>query len=215
MDAPRFATGFRAGLALACFMSDRPTPAEREAARALIARIRAADPKIRKADELLVCAAVALRAGEFNCNQTLCARAMKKEITRPSQVTDWVNRLEKLEQSMPSTRGGLLVQPEFVEAHGLSSLTVGPMVLTGTPTKRHAKRMLDADASTPSGSMRTVHSEVAYTSPPPEGESGSAQKRRVERHRQREKAALRSMSFGEAAAEYAAQEAARQRSSRA
>ena len=37
----------------------RPTPAELEVARALIARVKAADPSIKRVDELPVCAAVA------------------------------------------------------------------------------------------------------------------------------------------------------------
>ena len=75
----------------------RPTAAELTAARALIARAKAADTRLRKADELLVCAAIALRAGEFNGVATRCAAAMGKAITRPSMVTDWVARIEKLE----------------------------------------------------------------------------------------------------------------------
>jgi hypothetical protein len=43
----------------------RPTPAELEVARALIARVKAADPSIKRVDELLVCAAVACQAGEL------------------------------------------------------------------------------------------------------------------------------------------------------
>ena len=43
----------------------RPTPAELEVARALIARVKAADPSIKRVDELLVCAAVACRADEL------------------------------------------------------------------------------------------------------------------------------------------------------
>jgi hypothetical protein len=43
----------------------RPTPAELEVARALIARVKAADPSIKRVDELLVCATVACRAGEL------------------------------------------------------------------------------------------------------------------------------------------------------
>ena len=37
----------------------RPTPAELEVARALIARVKAADPSIKRVDEQLVCAVVA------------------------------------------------------------------------------------------------------------------------------------------------------------
>ena len=43
----------------------RPTPAELEVARALIARVKAADPSIKRVDKLLVCAAVACRADEL------------------------------------------------------------------------------------------------------------------------------------------------------
>ena len=43
----------------------RPTPAELEVARALIARVKATDPSIKRVDELLVWATVACRAGEL------------------------------------------------------------------------------------------------------------------------------------------------------
>ena len=43
----------------------RPTPAELEVARALIARVKAADPSFKRVDELPVCAAVACRADEL------------------------------------------------------------------------------------------------------------------------------------------------------
>ena len=43
----------------------RPTPAELEVARALIARVKATDPSIKRVDELLMCAAVACRADEL------------------------------------------------------------------------------------------------------------------------------------------------------
>ena len=74
-------------------------PAELEVARALIVRVKAADPSIKRVDELLVCAAVACRAGEFGGVPTACARAMGKTISRPSQVTEWVARLEKQVQA--------------------------------------------------------------------------------------------------------------------
>ena len=93
----------------------RPTPAELEVARALIARVKAADPSIKRVDELLVCAAVACRADELG-GARLCARAMGKNISRPKQVTDWVARLEKLEQTLAAESGsGLLVQPAWIE----------------------------------------------------------------------------------------------------
>ena len=91
----------------------RPTAGELEVARALIARTKAAVSWIKKAEELLVCAAVAYRAGEFNKVPTACARAMGNEISRPKQVTDWVARLEKLAPELASG-GGLLVQDSWV-----------------------------------------------------------------------------------------------------
>ena len=93
----------------------RPTPAELEVARALIARVKATDPSIKRVDELLVCAAVACRADELG-GARLCARAMGKNISRPKQVTDWVARLEKLEQMLAAeSDSGLLVQPAWIE----------------------------------------------------------------------------------------------------
>ena len=74
----------------------RPTPAELKVVRALIARVMAADSSIKRVDELLVCAAVACRAGEFGGVPTRCAREMGKTIKKPPQVTAWVTRLEKL-----------------------------------------------------------------------------------------------------------------------
>ena len=75
----------------------RPTPEELQHARALIKRMKAADRNLRKADELLVCAAVACRAGEFGGVPTTCARKMGKDITKPKSVTDWVARLDRLD----------------------------------------------------------------------------------------------------------------------
>jgi hypothetical protein len=74
---------------------------ELEVARALIARVKAAGPSIKQVDELLVCAAVASRMSGRRAwrRARLCARTMGKNISRPKQVTDWVARLEKLEQS--------------------------------------------------------------------------------------------------------------------
>jgi hypothetical protein len=39
----------------------------------------------------------------------LCARAMGKNISRPKQVTDWVARLEKLEQMLAAESGSSLL----------------------------------------------------------------------------------------------------------
>jgi hypothetical protein len=100
----------------------RPTPAELEVARALIARVKAADPSIKRVDELLVCAAVACRADELG-GARLCARVMGKNISRPKQVTDWVARLEKFEHMLAAESGsGLLVQPAWTDKNVLARL---------------------------------------------------------------------------------------------
>ena len=139
----------------------RPTAAELDVARALIARAKAADPSIKKADELLVCAAVAYRAGEFNKVPTACARAMGKEISRPSQVTNWVARLEKLEQtSTAASVSGLQVQPAWIEEHapGISNLSVAPMAVS--PGGRHGKRAISTVSTTPLGRGRAAGSSA-------------------------------------------------------
>ena len=73
------------------------------AARAYIARAKAIEG-LRKADELLVCAALAYRDGEYDRVATRCAEAMGKIISRPSQVTDWVGRLERLDKASVDPR---------------------------------------------------------------------------------------------------------------
>ena len=126
----------------------RPTPAELEVARALIARVKAADSSIKRVDELLVCAAVACRSGEFGGVPTACARAMVKTISKPKLVTEWVARLEKLEQAPASeSDSGLLVQPAWIEQHvpGIRELTVALMVIS--PGKHHGTRSIDAVSS--------------------------------------------------------------------
>ena len=103
----------------------RPTPAELEVARALIARVKATDPSIKRVDELLVCAAVACRADELG-GARLCARVMGKNISRPKQVTDWVARLEKLEQALAAESGSsLLVQPAWIDKNVLDNACTG------------------------------------------------------------------------------------------
>ena len=146
---------------------ERPTTAELQAARVLIARIKDADPTVKKNDELLVCAAVAYRAGEFDKVATACARAIGKDISRPSQVTNWVARLEKLEQ-MPTSGSGLQMQPGWIEDHlpGISDLVVAPMV--ASPGKRYGKRAISAMSTTPGGSTHQTSAVVDYTLPPAE-----------------------------------------------
>jgi hypothetical protein len=101
----------------------RPTVAELNQARALIARVKMADSSIKKADERLVCAAIAFRGGEFD-TPTASARAMGKEISRPKQVTDWVERLARVERlaklaQIPERLAGgdFLVQPGWCVDH--------------------------------------------------------------------------------------------------
>jgi len=48
---------------------------------------------------------------------------MDKNISRPKQVTDWVARLEKLEQMLAAESGsGLLVQPAWTDKNVLARL---------------------------------------------------------------------------------------------
>jgi hypothetical protein len=55
--------------------------------------------------------------------ETVCARAMGKNISRPKQVTDWVARLEKLEQALAAeSDSGLLMQPAWIEKNVLKRL---------------------------------------------------------------------------------------------
>ena len=142
----------------------RPTAIELEVARTLLARVKAADPSIKRVDELLVCAAVACRAGEFGGVPTRCAREMRKTIEKPSQVTAWVARLEKLEQAPAAeSDSGLLVQPAWIEQHvpGIRKLTVAPMVIS--PGKHHGTCSIDAVSSTPLGSTRATSTAVDYS----------------------------------------------------
>ena len=158
----------------------RPNPAGVEVARALIARVKAADSIIKRADELLVCAAVASRSGEFGGVPTVCARAMGKTISKPKRVNEWIARLEKLEQALATETGsGLLVQPAWIEQHvpGIRELTVAPMVIS-PGNKRPGTRSIDAVSSTPLGSTRTKRATGDYTLPPSQGERESEGKRR-------------------------------------
>jgi hypothetical protein len=97
----------------------RPTPAELEVARALIARVKAADPSIKRVDELLVCAAVACRADELRWRRP----TLRSGDGRPKQVTDWGARLEKLEQTLAAeSSSSLLVQPAWIDKNVLARL---------------------------------------------------------------------------------------------
>ena len=194
----------------------RPTPAELEVARALIARVKAADSSIKRVDELLVCAAVACRSGEFGGVPTACARAMGKTISKPKQVTEWIARLEKLVQ-VPASEpdSGLLVQTAWIEQNvpGIRELAVASMVVS--PGKRHGTRLIDAVSSTPLGSTRATSTTVDYMLPPAQGESESEGKKRTRRHWNREANQLRSLDLTGAAEAHAARDAEMQRVARA
>ena len=194
----------------------RPTPAELEVARALIARVKAADSSIKRVDELLVCAAVACRSGEFGGVPTACARAMGKNISKPKQVTDWIARLEKLVQAPASEPdSGLLVQTAWIEQNvpGIRELAVASMVVS--PGKRHGTRSIDAVSSTPLGSTRATSTTVDYTLPPAQGERESEGKKRTRRHWNREANQVRFLDLSGAAEAHAARETDRQRVARA
>jgi len=194
----------------------RPTPAELEVARALIARVKAADSSIKRVDELLVCAAVACRSGEFGGVPTACARAMGKNISKPKQVTDWIARLEKLVQAPASEPdSGLLVQTAWIEQNvpGIRELAVASMVVS--PGKRHGTRSIDAVSSTPLGSTRATSTTVDYTLPPAQGERESEGKKRTRRHWNREANQVRSLDLSGAAEAHAARDAEMQRVARA
>ena len=60
---------------------------------------------IKRVDELLVCAAVACRADELGGVPRPFALGRWARTYRPKQVTDWVARLEKLEQTLPAESG--------------------------------------------------------------------------------------------------------------
>ena len=104
----------------------RPTPAELEVARALIARVKAADPSIKRVDELLVCGPLS-HVGQTSLArraETVCARTMgKKHIETEAGDRLWVARLEKLEQALAAeSSSGLLVQPAWIEKNVLARL---------------------------------------------------------------------------------------------
>ena len=185
-------------------------------ARALIARVKAADSSIKRVDELLVCAAVACRSGEFGGVPTACARAMGKNISKPKQVTDWIARLEKLVQ-VPASEpdSGLLVQTAWIDQNvpGIRELAVASMVVS--PGKRHGTRSIDAVSSTPLGSTRATSTTVDYTLPPAQGESESEGKKRTRRHWNREANQVRNLDLSGAAEAHAARETERQRVARA
>jgi hypothetical protein len=79
------------------------------------------------------------------------------------------------------------------ETPGIEQLEVQPLLLS--PGKRHGKRTLSAQTTTPGGTAREVSATVEYTLPPEEGERESAAKRRREWHHHREQKKLRALDF--------------------
>jgi hypothetical protein len=97
----------------------RLLPAELEVARALIARVKATD---YRPEHQAGRRAAGVRRSRINhyvgqtslaaCRDRLRSGDGQEHISRPKQVTDWVARLEKLEQALAAESGSsLLVQP--------------------------------------------------------------------------------------------------------
>ena len=166
--------------------------AEREAKAALDALKEATLIRSKKADWRLVAAAQAIRRGEFK-DEFEAAAAMGKSISRRREVESWSKKLEELEQRQAPTRRSsrLLVQHPWVQAHLPGVQVLEPPSPVPTEHGHHATRRLAAVVSTPGGSVQQLEGEVSYTLPPADGESGTAAKRRDDRHRRREEAALR------------------------
>jgi len=129
----------------------RPTPAELEVARALIARVKAADPSIKRVDELLVCAAVACRADELGgVPATLRSGDGQKHLEAEASDRlglDWVARLEKkLEHTLAAESGsGLLVQPAWIEKNVPDRLPTNSLVRKIPACLCQVHRLLAAD----------------------------------------------------------------------
>ena len=129
----------------------RPTPAELEVARALIARVKAADPSIKRVDELLVCAAVACRADELGgVPATLRSGDGQEHLEAEASDRlglDWVARLEKkLEHTLAAESGsGLLVQPAWIEKNVPDRLPTNSLVRKIPACLCQVHRLLAAD----------------------------------------------------------------------
>ena len=89
----------------------------RGVAQALIARVKAADPSIKRVDELLLCAAVACRADKLDgVPRPFALGRWARTYRGRSSPGDrlWVARLEKLEQTLAAESGSsLLVLPQL------------------------------------------------------------------------------------------------------
>jgi hypothetical protein len=101
----------------------RPTPAELEVARALIARVKAADPSMPSSGSTSCWCAPQSHVGQTSLAAcpTLRSGDVGKNISRPKQVTDWVARLEKLEQTLAAESG----RSKFAEAYRGEAIKAG------------------------------------------------------------------------------------------
>ena len=166
-------------------------PAEVDAKAAITSLKAAGHIRSTKADWRLVAAAQAMRRGSFS-DEFDAANAMGKTIAQRREVSNWSAKLALLEQSeQPRRSSRLLVQRDWIQRHLPGVQMLEPPSPVPTEKGQHAKRSLAAVVSTPGGSMQQLESEVSYTLPPAHGESGSAAKRRNDRHREREETALR------------------------
>ena len=123
----------------------RPTPAELTLARALIQRAKAADSRIRNADELMVCSAIACHAGECKGNPTRCAALMGKTISKPKLVRDWIERIEKL-GPLPASPPPLCT-PALLPPPAPQPTAPSPAELAEEERRRAAERQADCQAA--------------------------------------------------------------------
>jgi len=91
---------------------------------------------------------------------------MGKNISRPKQVTDWVARLEKLEQALAAeSDSGLLVQPAWIEkecARRLRHQFTGPKNI-GLPLSHCQIQRLLNSRQTEAGVARTLIARLKAT----------------------------------------------------
>jgi hypothetical protein len=156
-----------------------------EAVAAIAALKDAALIRSTKADWRLVAAAQAFRRGAYS-NVFDAAAAMGKPIAQRHEVSNWSDKLAKLEQrhqSQPRRSSRLFVQSDWVLTHLPGVQLLEPPSPVPSQGGQHTTRVLAAIVSTPGGSGQQLAGEVRYTLPPAHGESETAAKRREDRHR--------------------------------
>ena len=121
---------------------------------------------------------------------SLLAQVGSSLLAQPCWIDEHAPGVEQ--RQAPTRRSSrLLVQHPWVQAHLPGVQVLEPPSPVPTAHGHHATRRLAAVVSTPGGSVQQLEGEVSYTLPPADGESGTAAKRRDDRHRRREEAALR------------------------